>query len=587
MAAARLRGSGGASTSKGTHGGRRTARARARGAQRAVSPPETAARRGVGYEPPPDRVAEARRSGLTGEEAGELRAAAARVARRVLERERVGVVDAELDAAVAECVRDFEARLLGWLGDAAEAPGRGTGGGGGAAAGGSERNDSGGVNGAAAREAAPVVDDAAAAAGGEEDGGDAAAGFLYYRRRCPLSMSPGVGDGPRAAGAEAVADLTVAMRSRLSDCQREAVYEVDFRVDFRPEFVSAAPAPPELQLHWNVSNCSPSAEHFRQIQCASTRRRKVVPFVDSAEDGAGAGEDDACPVLYDDDDARTSRWADVAEGDATRCDELGCETGLFPPAGASPTARAPGVYTASVAVSPDADMHAINFMLHSREDAEGARGHWLLPLEPRPERAGPGGGGASAVGHTVPLPLSMFHEIVSRRGARGGHGVFPLGRESASGHLLAVHEPDPGGGGGVDVFFVADAAKPLVVHWAFYSDGDAWVVPGAARTPPGSLSTDRFSETPLGRMSSGALDRLCPAGAGGAAAARPLASGLRLQCAHLRFDRAALAGVHGLEFVVRTDDGGSWYKDAWRNFRFGVVRTPGDAGSADGADGAG
>lgn len=180
--------------------------------------------------------------------------------------------------------------------------------------------------------------------------------------------------------------------------------------------------------------------------------------------------------------------------------------------------------------------------------------------------------GNNAVGHTIPLPLSLFQEIIARWATSDDHyGIFPLGRQSASGHLLAVHSEQNTAAdqSTVDVFFVADAAKPLILHWAFYSSsGDSWIVPGSELTPSGSLSTDRFSETEFQRMAWDTLNRLCPVREEDGDRLRPMASGLRLQCAHLSFPRAALTGVDGLEFVVRTDDSSSWYKDSWRNFRY-------------------
>ena len=180
--------------------------------------------------------------------------------------------------------------------------------------------------------------------------------------------------------------------------------------------------------------------------------------------------------------------------------------------------------------------------------------------------------GNNAVGHTIPLPLSLFQEIIARWATSDDHyDIFPLGRQSASGHLLAVHSEQNTAAdqSTVDVFFVADAAKPLILHWAFYSSsGDSWIVPGSELTPSGSLSTDRFSETEFQRMAWDTLNRLCPVREEDGDRLRPMASGLRLQCAHLSFPRAALTGVDGLEFVVRTDDSSSWYKDSWRNFRY-------------------
>ena len=380
-----------------------------RGALRAMSPHRTDGNGGngggLGYEPAMSQIREMEQAGLTEQEAGELRAAAALAARRVLKREREAMEEREVDAAVAVCMRDFEKRLAGWMVELPEV----------------ERNREGGD---VTRAMAQYGVDASDAEAREEserswEGESGEESYLYYRKKYPLSLSQGVGsparnvqEPPQSNPDETVANLEVALRSRLSDCGREALYEVEFTVEFEPEFVSATPSPQQLQLHWNVSNCSPSAEHFKQIQCASTRRRKVVSFIDLEEEGdAGPGtvasdDEDSCPVHYDS-NTNISRWADIAENDSTLCDDYGCETGLIPSgasgdfaepsasseANAGASSGLPRVYTASIAVSPDAEMHAINFMLHSK-DVDEKKGHWLLAADPKPGTTRIAGGGA-------------------------------------------------------------------------------------------------------------------------------------------------------------------------------------------------
>ena len=47
---------------------------------------------------------------------------------------------------------------------------------------------------------------------------------------------------------------------------------------------------------------------------------------------------------------------------------------------------------------PDAEMHAINFMLHSK-DVDEKKGHWLLAADAKPGTTRIAGGGACAVGY--------------------------------------------------------------------------------------------------------------------------------------------------------------------------------------------